>query len=202
MMTAHLRDADEAKVESFLLRCGLCGSPEQAARAVATALGVKASTLGDLLKAVHQWQRETYASESTPLSGVHTAVLEAAKERGMGVAFLSAAPETAAQSLFRRLEPLAVAARLYVVATGEKLYPTMDHWRSAAQACGGGRRNGVALVSTRCSFKSALAAGLRCVAAPSLRRCSMYPCWNTPTPSLPRQGCPSTRQKRCSSCGR
>ncbi len=162
----RLKDTDETKVGEVLIRCGLCSAPEQAVHAVATALGVKASTLESLVLAAKKWLEQRYASAPIQVRPSYAAAIEACNERGRGVAFLTTAPEEVAQTLFRRLEPDTVCGRLHVVALGDGTFPSPDQWRLPVRAAGVSLSQCAALTTCRSSFKSALIAGLRCVVAP------------------------------------
>jgi beta-phosphoglucomutase-like phosphatase (HAD superfamily) len=165
-MASRLKDTDVSKIEEILIRYGLCAAPMQAARAIASALGLRAAVQESLLKAMQKWLEERYLDEHTALRPAYAAAIEACRESGRGVAFLSSAPETAAQGLFRRFAPETMVGRLHVLPLGEGLFPSIEQWQMAAQATGAMTSNCTALVAVRSSFKSALAADLRCVAVP------------------------------------
>lgn len=163
-LSEKIPDADSKKIESALMRFGLCAAPEQASRSVLSGLGVRATSHDDIVAAVQSAILEFCAGNDCRLRPAVKSALDANANSGGALAFLtSLAPEPAS----RLVERLGIAGSpgLYSVGLADGGFPTPEQWRRAARDAGGGAP-AVALVASRASCKTALIAGLRCVVVP------------------------------------
>jgi len=166
IVAESLKESDLSKVERLLIRCGLCGSPLQAARSLASALGAKAATIDSIVDAVRDRIHAMMASDSPQLRSGYAVALEAAREQNRGVVALTTWPEDFAGPLFERLATGLTAQIRSFPLPDEGTFPATDQWRSAAQAVGASPVHSIVIVTTRASFKTALVAGFRCLAVP------------------------------------
>lgn len=163
-LAEQIREADLARVEGALLRCGLTAAPLNAARAVLSALGVRANTHDDILASVRGALLAHCTADGSRPRAAFRAAFEANAESGGRLTFLTTLPAETAQSVLERWG-MSGAAALHPVPESDHAFPTPELWRRAARETGGGAP-AVALVACRPSCRAALLAGFRCVVAP------------------------------------
>lgn len=95
-----------------------------------------------------------------------TRLLDAAAKRGLPAAALTGLAEDTSQSAFNASGLESRGIQLFVFSDEEKPFPRADAWLKAAKQLGKTARFCVAVIGSHVSCKSALAAGMRTVAAP------------------------------------
>ncbi len=93
-------------------------------------------------------------------------VLVAARDRGVLITTISALPEEQAHSLMAKLGLETYGVKLLCFEANEKGFPRADLWLKAAKETGVPARNCLAMVTSMQACKSALTAGMRCLALP------------------------------------
>ncbi len=164
-LAAALSEKDENKIGETLSRYGLCAAPEQAAKAVISVLGVKPSSHAAIVESIRTELMAYLAHGDCRWRPAFAAALEAARGLPARVIVLSSFPEDVSAPLLSRLNP-GELANLVAVSLTESTYPGPDLLLRTLREAGFPASQTTVLVSTRSSCKSALLAGLRCLAAP------------------------------------
>ena len=104
---------------------------------------------------------------SSAISGGMLKLIHAAEARGMAIGVISALPEALHGDLLRKLglDPEKVKVQ-GVKEDDDKTFPRADLWLKLARQAGRPSRACVVLAGSRVGCKSALSAGLRCIAIP------------------------------------
>lgn len=143
------------------------GSQLAAAREIVERLGLSEPTAEDLAAAIAGKVAGFMGSSAAVLSAGLDKLLKAAAQRGIPAAALTALPEDVARGALDRLHLTERGVRLFSFRDDEKPFPRADAWLKVAKALGRAPRFCVAVASSQASCKSALSAGMRCIAVPS-----------------------------------
>jgi beta-phosphoglucomutase-like phosphatase (HAD superfamily) len=157
-----------AKVDPLLfLRHAVRPTLAQVVASVAGPLELRAASRTVLLERLRQGMADYYASDKPVLRPGIAKVLQRAADAGLPLAAITVLPETQAQALSSQLglDRWQVRLCLFEPAEDER-FPGADIWLKVAKALGVQARGSLALVSEAVACRSALAAGLRCLAAP------------------------------------
>lgn len=160
-LATALREKDEKKIEDALIRYGLCAAPEQAGKAVISALGVRPASHASILETLRM-EMTAFLSQG---NGRWRPAISAILSLQSRILLLSSLPEEASRSLVSRMG-VGENAVLVGVPLTEAIYPSPDLLRRVAREAGVSAAQTTMLVSCRSSYKSALLAGFRCVVAP------------------------------------
>lgn len=164
--TAALKKAGVKLNPSLFARHGLAASPAVMAQHLVEKLEVRNLTAEDLAASLSQRLEGFLAGEAKVNPAVEK-LIKAAQQRGLPVAMLTAIPEEQARAAMDRLGLSAANIRLFSFKEEEKTgFPRADIWLKVAKGLGKSARFCVAVTSSQASAKSALSAGMRCVAVP------------------------------------
>lgn len=163
-----LRKARSELTPALFARHGVTGSPQTVARELAERSGVTSLSASDLAQALTDKLAAFLASEHAVLAPGLDKLLKAAANRGLPAAALTALPEEMARGVMDRLGLTERGVRLFSFKDDEKPFPRAEAWLKAAKGLGRPARFCVAVTSSQASCKTALSAGLRCVAVPDL----------------------------------
>lgn len=150
------------------LFCRLVNSPrpEMDAAEVAAAVGLKSSFVAKMEQDVRDGLRMFYASQECRLLPALVALLQAAVERGLRPAAVTALENEDAARLVEKLELNRFRVALISSPDADRLFPGADVWLQAARKISVNARRCIALCSTNDACRSALAAGMRVIAVP------------------------------------
>lgn len=151
---------------AFFARYGLAGSQLAAAQELVERLGATSVTGEELARAIADRISSFLASADAGLNSGLDKLLKAAAQRGIPAAAVTALPEDVAKAALDRLGLTDRGVRLFAFRDDEKPFPRVDAWLKVAKSLGKSARFCVAVASTQASCKSALSAGMRCVAVP------------------------------------
>ncbi len=165
LLKKHVKQAALPVDEFFFARYAVRPSAGHVAAGVAGPLGLKAAARAALAREIHAGLSDLYTSPAvTPAPGVGP-LLQAASAEGMAIGLLSALPEDEATALVASLGLGDVPVRVFCF-PAEESFPGADLWLKMAKAFGVTPRGCTVMVSTADGCRSALAAGMRCVAVP------------------------------------
>lgn len=141
-------------------------SPAAYLKELLAVLGSKSKDISGLAKEIQNGTSIFLTSDEATLNSQVAAVLEEALSRHMGVLVVTGLPESLAKAALQKWG--APYDRLKVIshATPERRSPDLDDWLRMAKAVALPARQCVALASSQLAVKSALSAGLRCIAVP------------------------------------
>ena len=164
--TAALKKAGVKLNPALFARYGLAASPATIAHHLVAKLEVAGLSAEDLAAALDQRLESYLGSEARLLAPVEK-LIKVAQQRGLPVAVLTALSEEQARPLMERLGLTASQVRLFAFKDEDKGgFPRADIWLKVAKGLGKSARFCVAVTSSQTSAKSALSAGMRCVAVP------------------------------------
>jgi hypothetical protein len=129
-------------------------------------LGLRKSVSGGLVQEVQSGLAMFVASPEAVLSPLVAPLLAAAVEREMPVVFLTGLKEATVRAVLERWGGPYAGASIFVNDRTDHVAPAVDVWMRMAKFCSRPSRQCVALVGTHFSSKSALSAGMRCIAVP------------------------------------
>ena len=107
-----------------------------------------------------------YASKNAGLADGIEAFLRSALAEGCILGALTTIPDDAARTLAERLGLAALDVHVVSFPADSRAFPGGDVWLKAAKAVGCRARRTVAVAGSGSSCRSALAAGMRCIAVP------------------------------------
>lgn len=142
---------------------GLHGSLESIAQSLVDHTGSGASVAdlaADLRAAV------TAQLDRAGIAGGIDKILKEAAKRHIPVALVTALPQDLAQAAADRLGLTERGAKVIAFPEEEKAFPRADIWLKAAKSLGKTPRFCVSFTSSQLACKTALSAGMRCVAVP------------------------------------
>lgn len=140
-------------------------SVDQNLTALLNALDKRKLSVEKLTKAVNEQFNRSLAKASLAVDPFLGTILSEAKKEDAVTGALSALPSESALSVMTRLG-LDESVELQVFQNTSENFPTPDCWLNLAKTLGLHPRQCVALVTCATSCRSALAAGMRCVAIP------------------------------------
>lgn len=161
-----LRKAKSELTPALFARHGITGSPQAVARDLAEHAGAASLSAQDLSQVLTDKLSAFLASDQAALTSGLDKLIKAAAHRGIPAAALTALPEDMARAVMDRLGLTERGVRLFAFKDDEKPFPRAEAWLKAAKGLGKTPRFCVAITSNQASCKSALSAGLRCVAVP------------------------------------
>lgn len=147
-------------------RFSLAGSQLAASRDLVERTGAGGVTGEEVAQAIADKVAAFLASDAASLNPGLDKLLKAAAHRGIPAAAVTALPEEVAKAALDRLGLTARGVKLFAFRDDEKPFPRVDAWLKVAKSLGKSARFCVAVASSQASCKSALSAGMRCVAVP------------------------------------
>lgn len=149
----------------FIRHC-LNARPSAYLPALLDALGGKKQEFDDLVKEVKSGVTLYLSSPEASLNPVADQLLTAAHERHMDVAMLTAEKESVAKALVGRWGGNHGRTKVFAYEPGSKPYPRADVWLKVAKALSRTPRQCIVVAGSSYSAKTALSAGMRCIAIP------------------------------------
>lgn len=144
---------------------GFAPSAALIASGLAGAVSRKVNT--DKLADAIQAAMDAHLAKSAKLPDGLGKLIDAARKRGMPVAAVTSVPEEAALAALAHLGFQEGAIRLFSHPDTSKGFPRADMWVKAAKAYGKSTRACLVVADDAACCKSALAAGMKCVAIPT-----------------------------------
>lgn len=130
------------------------------------ALGAKKGASNELVEEIQNGVTMYLSSSETEINPHVKQVLEAAVERHMDLAALTAMKEAVARGLLSRWGGMYERTKVHAFEPGTKPFPRADVWIKLAKALMRTPRQCVVLVGSQFSAKAALSSGMRCIAVP------------------------------------
>jgi beta-phosphoglucomutase-like phosphatase (HAD superfamily) len=162
ILAEHNTKLEQAHFSRFCLH----PSPDQYLPELLDVLGVKLSA-DKLAEDITSGLVMHLTSGNTSLSKGVAAILNEAKSRGVALGALTALPESSAKNVVKKLGLAEWDISLYSAADEiDEVFPRSDSWLKLAKAIGRSPRRCLVFVSHKMSCRSALAAGMNCVAVP------------------------------------
>lgn len=159
-------EVDPAHISRFCLH----PEPEVYVPVLLEALGAGRQAVGKLVEDVRSGIAMQLVSKSTTLPGATRKLLEAAREAKAPLAALTALPEATAEALMDNLGLKELGVRLFPVENNEEddHFPRADNWLKVAKTLNRSPFDCGVIATTHAACKSALSAGMRCVALPDV----------------------------------
>lgn len=130
------------------------------------ALEAKKMPAEEFLAGVQQGLEEFYSSRGATLDRHLDKLMDLAAERQIAIGALSVLPGSGAPALAAKLGLTDRGVQVFTFDDVQPVYPRADTWLKVAKAMGKYPRRCVVLATSSPSCKSALSAGMRCVAIP------------------------------------
>jgi beta-phosphoglucomutase-like phosphatase (HAD superfamily) len=109
-----------------------------------------------------------YSARDIQISPALMAIIEGALERGIEVAAICAMPEKTAETVMKNTGLADKGVQLFSYDDVEETFPRADIWMKIANSLSIGTRCCLVLASSAVACKSALSAGMRCLALPDV----------------------------------
>ena len=149
-----------------MMRYGLHAVPAHMMNDLTEHLSLKASVRTAVLAKVDKALADFFRSREVALASGLDRVLDAARGRGAVVGLISWQPEDAARALMEKCGLTRWDPQLACHVEPNHEFPGADVWLKSLKAIGCSSAVCTALVGSRSSCRSALAAGLRCIVVP------------------------------------
>lgn len=165
-LKSALADAGVKITEPDMMRHGLHAVPAHMMNDLTEHLGLKASVRNSVLAKVEKALAEHFRSSNVALAPGLDRVLDAARAAGATIALISWQPEDAARALIEKCGLNRWQPQVHCHVEPNHEFPGADVWLKSLKAMGCGPTLCTALVGTRSSCRSSLAAGMRSVVVP------------------------------------
>ena len=158
--------AQDITLTASLFAChGFQPSAAQIAAGIAGAVSKKMDA--DKLATTIQNAINDHLAKGAKLGEGLSRLIDAARKRGMPIAVVTAVPEEAAQAALTRLGVEGGETRIFSFPDTAKGFPRADVWAKVAKALGKSTRACLVVADDAFACKTALAAGMKCVAVPT-----------------------------------
>ena len=155
--------ANKLTQPAFMKHCMLA-APEQYAEKLIAATGSNASA-GKLVEQVRAAISEQLSAAGSLQDGL-LKFLTAATSKTSAIGVMTSLPEELAGALMTRFGLAQLNVKLLAVKDPEKGFPRADLWLKLARQLGKSPRSCVAVTANQAGCKTALSAGMRCIALP------------------------------------
>lgn len=161
-----LKEREITFTQAQFSRLCLSSTPAFFMEAVQEVVGARKLSTRKLVEDVGNGVAMHLADGKLSLSANLKKVLVTAKDRGVLLTAITALGEEQAQALVAKLGLDTLGVKLLCFEANEKGFPRADLWLKAAKETGVPARNCLSLVTSMQACKSALTAGMRCLALP------------------------------------
>lgn len=165
-LRAVLSEQGIAFDESAMIRHGVASPPKRMVAGIANHYGLKAAAQTGLLSKVTKALDAHFKSGAVSMALGLDRLLNAVRDAGGAMGILSWQSEEAARAVSERIGLVRWDPMVFAGSDGDREFPGVEIWANAIQKMGRGRLASTALCGSGFAVKSALAAGLRVVAAP------------------------------------
>ncbi len=161
-----LRDHKLDVPKQLFARHCIHASPSVYLPALLDALDAKKQASDELAKEIKSGVTMYLSSAEAHLNPVVGKLLTVAHDRHMDVAILTGEKESVAQALVGRWGGNHARTKLFAYEPGSKPFPRADVWLKVAKSLSRTPRQCIVLAGSSFSAKTALSAGMRCIAVP------------------------------------
>ena len=165
LLKKNLAGAGVQLTPALFSHYGLKPTPEQCVSSLIEAAGSGKGDASKIGSEVNAMYVADLKSEKVAVNPALVKLLQSAAKKGFALGAISALEEADAKEVLERLG-INVDVKLYAHKPSEPNFPRADGWLKLLKATTRGSHPGIAIASSMASCKSALAAGLRCVAIP------------------------------------
>ena len=152
--------------QTLFARFGLHPSPAHYLPGLLSAAGAGKLSVDKLAREVESGMALYFSSNEAVLNTGFDQLLSAMLDKDISAGALSSLPEEQGAALMKKLGLDERGVELFSCDAGKHVFPRADTWMKVVKSSGRSPRNCLALVSSHDSCKSALSAGIHCVAMP------------------------------------